>query len=221
MRRLAALGVGVFVSVVLVAGLVAQLVLPGIAAQNLRDRLARSGQVLDVQVDAFPAIELLWHHADKVVVRLGRYRPQPGKLGGALNQTGDVGTLDASAREVDYGLLTLYDATLTKRGDQLRGTATVTEADLRSALPILTSVTPVASADGRLTLRGTASLFGLTASADATVSAENGRLVVVPDVPFGGLATVTLFSDPQVSVQSVSASPAPRGFSVLGTATLH
>jgi len=218
MRRLAALGVAALIIVLLV---VAQLVLPGIAAQRLRDQLARSGQVLSVQVQAFPAIELLWHHADKVVVRLGRYRPRTGNLPSTLDQTGDVGTLDASAQEVDYGLLTLHNATLAKRGDELRGSATVTDADLRSALPILSSVTPVASAGGRLTLRGTASLFGLTASADATVSAQNGKLVVAPDFPLGGFATLTVFSAPHVSVQSVSASPTTGGFIVRGTAILH
>ena len=160
MRRLAALATGLLVVVVLV---VAQLVLPGIAAQRLRDRLARSGEVLSVTVPAFPAIELLWHHADTVVVRLGRYHPRVGTLGGALDQAGDVGSLTASAQEVDYGLLTLRDATLVKHGSRLIGTATVSEAQLRSAIPILTSVTPVASTGGRLTLRGTASLFGLTA----------------------------------------------------------
>jgi hypothetical protein len=218
MRRLAALGVAALIIVLIV---VAQLVLPGIAAQRLRDQLARSGQVLSVQVQAFPAIELLWHHADKVVVRLGRYRPRTGNLPSTLDQTGDVGTLDASAQEVDYGLLTLHNATLAKRGDELRGSATVTDADLRSALPILSSVTPVASAGGRLTLRGTASLFGLTASVDATVSAQNGKLVVAPDVPLGGFATLTVFSAPHVSVQSVSASPTTGGFMVRGTAILH
>jgi hypothetical protein len=218
MRRLAALGVAALIIVLLV---VAQLVLPGIAAQRLRDQLARSGQVLSVQVQAFPAIELLWHHADTVVVRLGRYRPRTGNLPSTLDQTGDVGTLDASAQEVDYGLLTLHNATLAKRGDELRGSATVTDADLRSALPILSSVTPVASAGGRLTLRGTASLFGLTASADATVSAQNGKLVVAPDVPLGGFATLTVFSAPHLSVQSVSASPTTGGFMVRGTAILH
>jgi hypothetical protein len=217
MRRLVALGVGVVVIGVLV---VAQLVLPGIAARHLRDQLARSGQVLSVTVHAFPAIELLWHDADSVVVRLGRYRPVTANLSSTLDQTGSVGTLDASAEEIDDGLLTLHDATLTKRGDQLFGTATVSESDLRSAVPILKSVTPVASSDGRLTLQGTASLFGVTATVDATVSAENGNLVVAPDVPFGGFATVTLFSARHVKVQSVSAAAVPGGFSVQGTATL-
>ena len=47
--------------------------LPGIAAQRLRDRLSRSGRVLEVKVEAFPAIELLWHQADRVVVRMASY----------------------------------------------------------------------------------------------------------------------------------------------------
>jgi hypothetical protein len=44
---------------------------------------------------------------------------------------------------------------------------------------------------------------------------------VVPDVPFGGLATVTVFSDPRIKVQGVSAAPAPGGFQVRGTAVLR
>ena len=83
------------------------------------------------------------------------------------------------------------------------------------------TVTPVASADGTLTLRGTGSFLGLSATVDATVSARDGKLVVAPDVPFGGLATVTVFSDPRIRVQSVSASPAPGGFAVRGTAVLR
>src|SRR5437588_7968546 len=130
MRRIAAFAT---VGVVLVLLVLPQLVLPGIAAQRLHDRLARSGQAVHVEVDAFPAVELLWHHADKVVVSMRRYRSSTGSLGSLLSETGDVGTLDASVAELDTGLLTLRGATLRKRGDRLTGSATVTEADLRAA----------------------------------------------------------------------------------------
>lgn len=218
MRRIAALAV-VALIVVVFGG--AQLVLPGIATDRLHDRLARSGQVLEVQVHAFPAIKLLWHRADRVVIRVGRYRSAAGALGNNLSETADVGSLDASAREVQVGLLTLRNAVLRKRGDTLTGSAVVTEADLRASLPVLQSLTPVASGGGQLTLRGTASLFGVSATVDATVRAENGALVVVPDVPFGGLATIKVFSNPHVAVQSVSAAPAPGGFAVTATGRLH
>lgn len=218
MRRLIALGAGGVVVVVLI---VAQLVLPGIAAQRMRDQLARSGQVLSVQVHAFPAIELLWHQADRAVIRLGRYTAPAGKLGSSLHQSVDVGSLDASAREVDVGLLALHNARLAKRGDRLIASATVAEADLRHALPILNSVVPVASASGQLTLQGTASLFGVTATVQALVRTVDGRVVVSPNVPLGGLATIGIFANPHVAVQSVGASPVPGGFAVHGSALVH
>ncbi len=211
MRRIAALATAGVVILLLV---VAQLVLPGIAAQRIRDQLSKSGKVLEVTVSAFPAIELLWHQADKVVVRMANYRSGSGKLGSLLDQSADVGTLDASAAELTTGLLTVRNATLHKRGNVLIGSAGVNESDLRSAVPFLQSVTPVASSNGQLTLKGTATLLGVTATVPATVAAQNGALLVQPDVPFGGLATITIFKDPHVEVQSLSATPTASGFSV-------
>ena len=115
----------------------------------------------------------------------------------------------------------MRNATLTKRGNELTGTATVTEADLRTAVPFLDSVQPVASGNGQLTLRGTATLLGVTATVDATVAAQDGKLVVAPDVPFGGLATVTVFDNPHVAVQSVSAQPSADGFTATAQARVH
>lgn len=57
-------------------------------------------------------------------------------------------------------------------------------------------------------------LLGVTASVDATLAAQDGRLIVQPDVPFGGLATLTVFSDPHLEVQGVEARIAAGGFSV-------
>lgn len=218
MRRLLGLGVPLLVGLVVI---VAQLLLPRIAAQRLRDRLARNGQVLSVNVHAFPAIELLWHHADRVTIGLGRYRTPAGKLGGSLHQTVDVDSLRVTAREVDVGLLKLHDAMLVKQGDRLIASATVSDADLRAALPVLDSVTPVASPAGRLVLQGSASLFGVTATVQAVVHVVAGKLVVSPNLPLGGLATITVFSNPHVAVRSVAASSVSEGFAVDGVALVH
>ncbi len=218
MRRLIALAIAGVVVVVLV---VAQLVLPGIAANRLRDELGHSGTVLSVKVRAFPAIQLLWEHADKVVVRMGRYQSAASELGNRLGGATGVSTIDASAQEFDTGALTLRDATLSKRGSELVGSATIRQADLRAAVPFLQHVQPVASSGGQLILRGTASLLGLTASVDAVVAVRAGALVVAPDVPFGGIATITLFNDPHVQVQTVSAVSVPGGFRVNAQARLQ
>lgn len=211
MRRLLLLASAATILLLLV---LPQLVLPGIAEQRLRDQLAPHGTVEHVEVHAFPALELLWHQADRVVVRMSGYTSSSNCLGSMLNQAADAGTLDASAGTVRAGLLTLRNARLKGSGGQLTGSAEVNEADLRAAVPFLDGVQPVASAGGGLTLRGTATLFGVTAAVDASVSTAGGQIQVAPNLPFGGLATVTVFSDPQLQIDSLSASPTAAGFSI-------
>lgn len=209
------------VGVVVLVLVVAQIVLPGVAAQELRDDLEQSGTVLSVKVSSFPAIKLLWHKADRVVVRMGQYRAPVSRLRQTLDGAGDTASLDASVQELNLGPLTLRYATLLKRGNDLTGSATVTQDDLRSAVFFLADVQPVASGNGSLTLRGTASFLGLRAAVNATVAARDGALVVAPDVPFGGIATLTLFSDPHIQVQSVSATDVPGGFRVSARAIVQ
>lgn len=219
MRRIVALATA---GVVLVLLVIAQLVLPRVAEQRIRDRLASSGRVISVHVSAFPAIELLWHDADKVEVKMASYRSNSTHLGSLLGQSSGFGTLDASAQVLTTGLLTVRNAQLHKHGDTLVGTATVNENDLRASIPILQSVTPVASGDGTLILRGTGTFFGVTATVDAAVEAQRGKLVVSPNVPLlGQVFTLTLFSDPRVSIQRVAASPAPGGFTLTAIGRVH
>jgi hypothetical protein len=217
-RRIAVLTAAGIVVLVLV---VAQLLLPGIAAQELRDDLQQSGTVLEVKVSSFPAIKLLWHKADSVVVRMGHYRSASSHLGDTLGRAADADKLDASVQELFVGPVTLRNAALHKQGSALTGSATVTEANLRSAVFFLDNVEPIASGNGRLTLRGTASFLGLRATVDATVSARDGALVVAPNVPLGGIAAITLFDNPNVQVTSVSATNVPGGFRVSASAIVH
>lgn len=219
-RVMALAAAGLVLLVVIVLG-VAQAVLPGIAAGRLRDQLGRHGRVLSVEVHAFPAIELLWHQADSVVVRMADYSSSASSLQRTLGQVADAGSLDASAGVLRAGLLTVHGAMLRKRGAELVGHGTVTESDLRTSFPVLDAVTPVAAGGGELTLQGTATLFGVSATVDATVRPQQGALVVSPDVPFGGLATVTLFSDPGMAVTGISATQAPGGFAVSVEARLR
>jgi hypothetical protein len=208
MRRVVAV-VALVVAAVLVA---AQLLLPGIAEDRLRDRLAHDGRVESVHVSAFPAVKLLWGHADRVTVRMASVRTGTGRLGHLLDSTGDAGRVDATARELDVLTLRLRDARLRKRDGRLEGEATVTDADLRAALPAGFDVRPVASAGGQLVLRGSATLFGATVTANAVLLAQDGKLRIAPDVPFGGVVALTVFSDPHVQVEGVGAQAAPGGF---------
>lgn len=221
MRRITALVSAVVLVLVLLV--VAQLVLPGIAAQRIRDQLSKSGRVLDVEVSAFPAIELLWHHADSVKVRMASYHSSNQHLSGLLSQSSDTDSLDASTALLRDGLLTLHNASLHKRGDRLSGSAEVAESDLTHAIPVIQSVTPIASSGGTLTLRGTANLpFVGPFTVPFSVQAQRGALFAAPDVPLvGGLATIQLFADPHVYVETLSASATGGGFTVSATGHLH
>lgn len=198
---------------VLVLG-VGQLVLPGIAASVLRDRLAKSGRVLSVRVSAFPAIELLWHQADRVVVRMADYTSAAGHLDSLLQEASGVSSLSASVGVLRSGLLTVHDARLTKRAGQLTGSGTVLENDLRSAIPVLQSVRLLSATADSVTLEGTANVLGFTATVPATVEPRSGHLVVVPQTPLGGLVTVTVFAQPHVYVEGVGGSAIPGGLRV-------
>lgn len=192
-----------------------QLVLPGIAARRVRAMLARSGPArsVSVSVSAWPAVELLWGHADSVSVSLRSWSSSPGRLDGDLSRLGDAGTVHASVGMVRIGALVVHDASLVASRGRLVGEGTVRESDLRAAVPFLRSVVPVTSARGTLVLRGTASVLGLlNGSVDATVRARDGALVVSPDVPLGGLATVTVFAARGVRVTGVSAVGTRGGF---------
>jgi hypothetical protein len=199
---------------VIVVLALSQLLLPAIATKILRNRLEQDGTVLSVQVHAFPAVELLWQHADSVELRMLDYTVDLDKVTGLLEQALGVGKLNIAIGTLKTELLTLHQVTLTKQGSEMVGTAVVRVSDLQRALPIIRSVTPVSTSDGRLTLRGTANVLGLNASVDAAVEASDGKLVVAPSGLLGAFATVTVFSDPRIYVQDVTGHEVPGGVSV-------
>ncbi len=203
-----AISVGGALVVMLIGG---QLIVPPIATTVLRHRLAKDGRVLSVQLSAFPWIKLLWQHADTVSVRMADYNPPPQKIQTLLREAAGVGRLDVSIGRVRTGLLTLHQVSFTKHGGEIVGAAQLELRDLQAALPIVRSLTPVRDAGGQLVLRGSASVLGVSASVDLSVQARDGKLVVAPTGLLGALATVTVFEDPQISVQSVSADAVPGG----------
>ncbi len=59
-----------------------------------------------------------------------------------------------------------------------------------------------------------AEAFGVGASLLALLSAQEGKLVAMPQgFPFAGLARITIFSDPHLAVQAIglSSQPSPGG----------
>lgn len=201
------ISVGAVCVVVLVGG---QLAVPPLATMLLRHRLAKDGRVISVHVSAFPWFQLLWQHADRVTVRMQSYDASPDHLKDQLRQAAGVGAIEFSIGVVHTGLLALHHVSLRKHGREMVAAAQLDLGDLRAALPIVQSLTPVHEG-GQLMLRGQASVLGVSATVDVVVAARDGRLVVAPAGLLGAFATLTLYDDPELHVQTVNASTVPGG----------
>ena len=88
-----------------------QLALPRLAERRITSDLSKSGQVTHVEVEAVPAIKLLFKRADRVEVEMSEVRAgTTGQLVKLLRRTGETKELKASAELVTLGPLRLHDA---------------------------------------------------------------------------------------------------------------
>jgi DUF2993 family protein len=200
----------------------AQLALPSLAERRLRDRLEEDGKVERVEVSAAPAFQLLWGRADRVEVEMAEARAQPGRFADRLARTRDADRVDVRVRELRIVTLRLHDLRLRKRGRTLQGEASVSDADLRAALPPGFGFRPVEAANGELVLEGTARVLGRDVRARARLVPLQGRLLIQPEgIPLGGLLALTVFADDRIEVQSVGARARGDGFTLTARARLR
>lgn len=206
--------------IVVAALVVLQLALPALAERRLRSELADMGHVETVKVRAFPAVTLLWRHASSVEISMRDYTAGTARLADLLDSTRRAGRFDGRIGVLHVGPLLLRDARVRKRGDVVDVQASVTEADLHAALPPGVDVRPVVTYGGGLAFVGTFNLLGAGVGGQVDVVVSQGKLLLVPQVPFGGALTVTAFSDPRVLVESVGAVQRPDGYTLTGRARL-
>ncbi len=185
---------------------IAQVLLPRLAASQITSRVGRYGTVLGVSVSAWPAVELLWGHVGSVRVRAKSLALSPAQAASLLLEAKGVASMDVSAESVRLGKLTVTDASLRKRGDALSGQSVVSEAAVKAALPAGFTVRLLRSEGGEVEVQATGALFGVGASVNAVAGASDGKLVAHPlGFLIEGLQ-LTLFSAPHIYVEGVGAS---------------
>jgi LmeA-like phospholipid-binding len=199
--RVALWSVGVLV---VLLGL-AQIFLPKIAASRISERIGKYGSVDSVHVSAWPAIELLWKHADSVKVKATRLRVSPAQTSKLLHEASGVDRMDVSVASVQEGPLRLRGVSFHKHGSRMSAHAHLATADVTAALPPGIGVQLLDSGGGKVEVRASGGLFGVGASANAVAEAEGGKLVVHPRGLLLDAIKLTLFADPRVYVTGVSA----------------
>jgi hypothetical protein len=218
MGRVAA-GVAGIVLVLLVA---AQLILPRIAEHVARERAGRYGTVLGVHVSAFPAVQLLWEHAQSASLRYGSASMSQQQAVDQLVQARGIDRLDVTAASLQVGMVRLEDVVMHKRGDAVAVVGTVGEGSLRASLPAGMELQGATVAGGSLEVRAGAEVFGARVSVQTRVMVAEGAIVVEPQgLPLGGLARVTVFSDPRLNVEGLTFAPVAGGREATWRASLR
>jgi LmeA-like phospholipid-binding len=205
-RRLASYVVGAIVLLLVLA----QLVLPRIAASVISSRVGRYGKVTSVSVSAWPAVKLLWGSVDSVKVRAKSLALEPAQATKLLWEARSTSSVDASVESVRVGSLTLSEARLSKRGSALSAEAQASEAAVKTALPAGLSLQLLRSEGGEVEVQTSGGLFGVGASVNAVAQASEGRLVAHPVGFLVEGLRLTLFSDRHVYVEGVGASVSSR-----------
>jgi len=209
---------------VLVLLVLAQLLLPRIAASRVSSRVGRYGSVVSVSVSAWPAVKLLWGDADSVRVRARSLSLSPAQVAELLWEARGAASLQIDAQTVQLGRLRLSAATLHKHGHALSAAALASEAAVHAALPAGFGVTLLNSAGGQVEVRASGALFGIGAAVDAVALAREGKLIAHPLGLLLEGVQLTLFADERVHVLGVGASVAsaqPRVYRLALAATLR
>jgi hypothetical protein len=216
--RRVALAVAATVVVLLV---LAQLLLPRYAERRVREELSSVGTVTSVEVESFPAVELLAGEIDAVRAELASGRTSGGRIGDLVAKTEHIDSLRVSARALEVSGLPVRDARLEKDGTAIRVEGTVERAALEARLPSGARLGGVETSGDGVTLGGSFTVLGTEVSGVARLEPRDGALVLAPqDVPFAGLATVTVFADPRLRVRSVAAEPSGAALRMRAAASL-
>jgi hypothetical protein len=212
---------GALVAALVLVLVAAQLALPAMAAHRVRAALGPQATGVHVRVEALPAIQLLWHRADRVTIDVGHLSP-------STSSRGTVGDLLASlrvARRLDLRVgslqthgVELRGVTVHKDGDVVVGHADADFRSLARSLPAGLRVRSLAGRSGEIALQGRLSALGRSISAPATLTASNGRIVVRPAGI--GLLSIPVFSDDRIAVDTLGGEPVPGGLTLNARAHL-
>jgi len=174
-----------------------------------------------VEVESFPAVELLAGRIDAVRAELSSGRTSGGRIGDLVAEAEHIDALRVTASSLTVSGLPVRDARLEKDGTAIRVEGTVEPAALQAGLPAGAQLRGVATSGDGVTLDGSFTILGAELSGVARLEPRDGALVLAPqDVPFAALATVTVFADPRLRVRSVAAEPSGAALRMRAAAVL-
>lgn len=199
-RRLAAAAAATLA----VAALASQLVIPSVAEDRLRDRLATVGAVSNVDVSATPAVKMLFGSVDRAAVEM-----YDASLDGAADldpemiaRLDGVQEVDARIDRLRAGPIDVDEVRLIKDGDSLEASG---DLDLNALKGLIPGV-KVSVKGGSILLDLSESGLPLPFPVQLEIVAEDGAVVARPlGAAAAMLPAQPLLERPELSVQDLRA----------------
>jgi hypothetical protein len=212
-----ALLLGAVVLVLLAGG---QLLLPGLAADRVRDELGDDRAKVDVE--AFPAWKLVLGRADRLTVSTPTVATKgPTPLGELLDRAKGVGETDARIDTLVVDELRLRDVRVRIVDGRVRTDASLSVRALSALVPGGGGLTPLpAGSDGRPRFSARVGVLGVSADVPVAVGAVDGRVEVRPEQGLASAVSITVFEDPGLRVESVTGSVAGDTLRIAFSGTL-
>jgi hypothetical protein len=215
------------VSVIVLILVLAQIFLPGIAAEKLEEKVERYGKVISASVKAFPAIELAWKKADSANVKISTITVTPRQAVDLLEEAKGVDKLDMTMKGLTISepqsggppvRISLSGVVVHKKGSAITGTGELANAQLAKALPGGFEATAVPNGQGKLELKLKGG-FIFSGSEKAFIDGHKGKIIAEFAESPG--ESIELFSDRRVFVGPIGASVHSQSTSLSLSATLH
>ena len=196
---------------IVLALIAAQLLLPGVAEQRLKSDLERQASAVEVSVKAFPAVKLLFGHADDVTIDIANLRPDEDRRRGRV--AAGPARRDAQGRQAGRSRQGARGPPPAHRGraaekerQRAHRRRALRKSDVDAALPAELELVDREVPNG-LAVAGSTDVFGELIEAEANIFADDdGSLVLEPsDDLLGELVSVPIFEDDRVAVDSISA----------------
>lgn len=200
-RRLLAAGAA---TILAVAALATQLLIPSVAEDRLRDKLATVGAVSSVDVSATPAVKMLFGSVDRAAVEM-----YDASLDGAADldpemiaKLDGVQEVDARIDRLSAGPIDVDEVRLVKDGDNLEASGDMDLSAIKGLIPGV----KVSVKGGSILLDLSSSGLPLPFPVQLEIVAEDGAVVARP---LGAAAAMLppqpLLDRPELSVQDLRA----------------
>lgn len=202
------------------AAITTELAVPALAESRVRDKLASLGSVTNVELQASPALMMLFGGVERASVEMSSATLHAGALDpDLLSSAADVDMLEARIDTLRAGPFDVESVTLDKRGRALDASATLDVDQVESLVP--GAELKVEKGMLLLDLSELEAPLPLPGGTQLQIALEDGKVVARPlGAASALLPTQPLLDRPELSVTSLDSSIAGGQVNLSATATL-